>query len=574
MNSAMIKIYSCLLIIMFGAMAYSSSLNAPFYLDDYDNIINNIDIKITIMNMKSLANVSAKSHIPTRPVAYISFAINHYFNNDSVVPYHIVNIAIHLLSGIFLYLVLLNTLNMFSENYNEEDKYLIAFFGALLWLLHPLHTQSVTYIVQRMNSMSAMFFLVSLYAYIEARKISNRKYKILLFTASVLSWLLALGSKENAITLPMFILLYEWFFFQNRSWQWIKKQLPFLLLGVFLGLTLVFVYLGSNPLDAIQHAYGGRNFTMVERVLTQPRVVFYYLGFLVFPLPSRLSLEHDFLISKSLIDPITTLFSISGILVLVVIGLLSSKNHRILSYAILWFIGNLVLESSVIGLEIIFEHRTYLPTMMLFVLLPMIILAVFRSRKISVSILVLVSIFFAVFTCQRNAVWNNPDQFWQGMVRAAPNNFRVFNNYSDYLYSNGRYGKSITAAKQALKLSPDSVVPFINIGNSYSAQGNIYKAIETFEQVIRQHPRYVRALVNLGSMYGRLGMSSAAINMFERALQASKKKIPGVYFNLGLAYQEQGYNKKALVAFQKELEMNPADREARMKISELIKKIE
>ena len=127
MNDYSIKIYSCILILISGIIVYSSSLNSPFHLDDYQNIKDNNNIRITDISINSLFQVYKNSKIHTRPVSYITFALNYYFSKDNVYFYRLTNVAIHLLSGLLLYLVILNTIDIYSEFNSEKNNYLISY---------------------------------------------------------------------------------------------------------------------------------------------------------------------------------------------------------------------------------------------------------------------------------------------------------------------------------------------------------------------------------------------------------------------------------------------------------------
>ncbi|MDX1775444.1 MAG: hypothetical protein R3297_02575, partial [Desulfobulbales bacterium] len=343
---------------------YANTFDSPFALDDYHNIIANRPIRITEISLETLSEIVQNSLLERRPVANISLALNYYFHQYDVTGYHLVNIAIHVLNGILLYFFIHFTLNFAPGSLSPQNKGLIAFSAALMWLVHPLQTQSVTYIIQRMNSLAAMFYLLSFMFYIWAR---ISKHKLVIFTmacGALAAGILAIGSKENAVMLPVFILLYEWYFFQDLRFD-LKKH-HYLILGILILFLLaaVFFYLGTNPLNVVA-GYGGRDFNLQERLLTQLRVVVSYVTMVLYPLPSRLTLEHDFPLSYSLVNPLTTLFSLFALTGITAAALLLSKRERILSFCLLWFLGNLLIESSIIPLEIIFEHRTYLPAMML-----------------------------------------------------------------------------------------------------------------------------------------------------------------------------------------------------------------
>ncbi|MDH3360000.1 MAG: hypothetical protein OEL55_03940, partial [Desulfobulbaceae bacterium] len=362
-------IFSMVLLALAVFMAYANSLDGKFVFDD-SRIYNNTNLRITSLDWASLRQVVVKSQPASRPVANLSFAFNYYLHGYSVKGYHLVNITIHLFTGWLLYLLLVATMQAQARHGHEQLagpeslRYeWLAFFAALLWLVHPLQTQSVSYTVQRMNSMAAMFYLASLWCYVRGRMNDERVRKILLLAASVVFGLLALGSKETSATLPIFVFLYEWYFLQDLDMGWLKRRLPVLGLVVVVFVGVAILFLGPHPLDIIFGSCWSRSFTLPQRLMTEMRVIFLYLGLLVFPHPSRLTLDHNLFVSTSFLHPVTTLFAAVGLVAMICLVVWSARRHRLLSFAILWFLGNLLIESSVIGLEIVFEHRLYLPSM-------------------------------------------------------------------------------------------------------------------------------------------------------------------------------------------------------------------
>jgi hypothetical protein len=347
-----------------------NTFNSPFIFDDFQNILLNPHIRMTSITPEGIAE-AFKGPCMTRPLANLSFALNYYFGQYNVQGYHLVNIIIHILNGILLYLLFKATLSISNsstfidqrktENHPPDYFPVIPFLAALLWLVHPLHTQSVTYIVQRMNSMAAMFYMLSLLLYIKGRMKQNSKTdrrdhkgatgnQRLYFAGCLLSGILAAGSKETVATLPFFIFLYEWYFFQDLNPAWAKRHFKWLGCAFILFAVMAAVF----------------DFTLNQRVLTQFRVVVYFISLLFYPNPGRLNLDYNFSLSDSLFDPIATLFSLCVIIGLVWLAVYTAKKNRLLSFGIFWFLGNLVIESSLIALEIIYEHRTYLPSMFIF----------------------------------------------------------------------------------------------------------------------------------------------------------------------------------------------------------------
>ena len=311
-------------------LTYANTLGASFHFDDRNNIQENKHIQITKLSLDGLLNAGFKSVCRNRPVANISFALNHYFHGYDVKGYHLVNILIHITSGILLYFIVKLTIGEFGlRNAHSENKEnlkisqprqpvtylqptLVAGFAAFIWLVHPLQIQSVTYIVQRMNSMAAMFYMASVFFYIKGRlsqkqkghattthrtnsaklskefkdiKVSGSYLKYAWFSGSFLAGILALGSKEIAATLPFFILLYEWFFFQDLNWQWIKRYLPVLGGMLFFLVLVTLLYTNGHPFDRIFSGYAIRTFSPSQRVMTEFRVVIFYMSLLLFPHP-------------------------------------------------------------------------------------------------------------------------------------------------------------------------------------------------------------------------------------------------------------------------------------------------
>ena len=304
-------------------------------------------------------------------VANISFALNYYMHQYDQAGYRAVNIAI-LVAGLAFFFLIKTTVIIARERTSGPgileglDPAHVAFFAMLVWVVHPLHTQSVTYIVQRMNSMASMFYILSMLCYVRGR-LGTGRTRWGLYLVSIVTGALAIGSKEIATTLPFFILLYEWYFFRDLSWEWARRQvLPVIGIIAFVLLLLV-LFAGVHFLQYILVAYYFREFTMLQRVLTELGVVVFYLSQILLPHPSRLNLEHDFPLSNSLFEPATAA-SLGLIVVLLALAAVTARKNRLLSFAILWFFGNLAIESSFIGLEIIFDHRTYLPS--IFVIAP------------------------------------------------------------------------------------------------------------------------------------------------------------------------------------------------------------
>ena len=230
----------CLLIVVIGILAYSNSFDSPFQWDEHDFLVQNPIVK----NLKYFLEPSRAKDIDpdyyiflkTRYIGYLSFAINYKVHGFNVYGYHLFNLAIHLLNALLVYLFIFLTFNtpFLKASSLKKNSNLIALFSALLFVSHPLQTEAVTYIFQRHASFVTFFYLSALVSYIHGRlcsenlKTSHFK-SVSYFILSLLSTLFAMKTKENAFTLPIVILLYEFFFFTGRVKTRILRLLPWLL---------------------------------------------------------------------------------------------------------------------------------------------------------------------------------------------------------------------------------------------------------------------------------------------------------------------------------------------------------
>jgi len=368
-------------------VVYSNTFHVPFQFDDRPNITENPNVQIKVFTWDRLERLVKNTYKETiRVFSYFTLALNYYFGGFNVFGYHLVNFFIHIASGIFLYWFLILTFNLpfLKERYGPIS-YKVALFTGLVFISHPIQTQSVTYIVQRMASMGGMFYLLSMVLYIKGRS-SPGRVRVFYFGGLVLSYLLGVFSKENVAILPLFIALYEFYFFQNFDLSPRGKKIILALVG---GLVIVgaigLIIWGKRYVNVIIEGYQLRTFTMSERVLTQFRVVLYYLTLLIYPHPSRLNLDYDFPISKTILDPPTTLISVLIVLGLIGYSIWAAKKRPVLSFCILWYFGNLVIESSIFPLEMVFEHRLYLPAVGPFILFSLLVVRGIEKLKAKIS---------------------------------------------------------------------------------------------------------------------------------------------------------------------------------------------
>jgi tetratricopeptide (TPR) repeat protein len=543
-----------LIFFLLGSWAYSNTLQAPFYFDDIQNIVDRSAIRLESLSLKNLIKAGQEGTVVSRPLANISFALNYYFHQFDVRGYHVVNIAIHILTSIFLFYLFFVLLSTSAINRDIPHKKLIAFFAALLWLVHPIQTQSVTYIVQRMNSMAAMFYIIAIICYASARLAAGKRSSILWFGGCFFAGLMAIASKEIAATLPFFLLLYEWYFLQDMSLVWLKRQKFYFAAIVLFLLFLTFFFLGQNPIENVLAGYKYKDYTLLQRLLTEPRVIFFYLGLFLLPLPSRFSLEHDILFSESLFSPPATLVSLIAIAGLLAASIILARKHRVLSFTLLWFWGNLIIESSFIPLELVFEHRMYLPSMFLCLLIA---LYCFRYLKTWMAVAVMVSLVLvgSGWTHARNAMWREPLLFHKSNVANAPNSYRAHYNYGLELYKEAQYGAAVQHFSKTLELEPRHLFANQDLGLAYTMAGDYENALKHFLEVLRVAPDHADTYVDIGYLYTRKDDTQNALLHYNKALQFEPGNAD-THKRIGYLYASVEQFEKAIFHFQQALSLS------------------
>ena len=549
-------------------LIYTDTLTTPFILDDIHNIRDNSHIRMSSLSLENLIRAGFQSPVPNRPIANISFALNYYVSGLNLVGLHLTNILIHILGGVFLYFFVKATLKTPVLRARCEKWGWVPFFTVFIWLVHPLQTQSVAYLVQRMNSQASMFFILSMLFYVKFRLTTGTRSKWWQLAGCILAGLLAVFTKQIAATLPVFIALFDWYFFQDLSIKWGKRH--FLVLGGILlfFVIILLVYLGQDPIVRIFSSYRLRDFTPIERILTQFRVVVFYISLLLWPQPSRLNLDHDFGLSHSLTDPMTTIISLAIIMALIGLSILTAKREPIFSYGILWFFGNLVIESSIIGLELVFEHRTYLPSM--FIVLAMVVLVYRFARPLWLGIVLfcVVGTLFSVWTFERNKVWTDELSLYQDCVEKSPAKARPRNNFGAVLLRRDRLQEAIDEFRTALQLQPDYADAHYNLGIAMVKQGNLADGIYHFSETLRLRPRNLKALNNMAATLVLNERYPEAIAYLKKALTINPAD-ENLHTNLGIIMKKQGDLDDARYHFFKALQINPANRAARRHLEEI-----
>jgi len=313
---------------------------------------------------------------------------------------------------------------------------------------------------------------------------------------------------------------------------------------------------------------------MTQRVLTELRVVVFYISLLLLPYPGRLNIDHEFQLSFSLFDPITTVISLGLLLGVLTWAIVMARRERLLAFSILWFLGNLVIESSVIGLEIIFEHRTYLPGM-LAILAAVLLADRYLGRQwLKISLAIAVLLLFSLWTYQRNMDWQDEVTLRRDAAAKAPTKARALAILANALERNHEYDEAERYYKKTLGLKPKNADEIhYNLGNVLLAQKKLAEAVEHFSTAVTLNPDAAPIRLNLAYGLSLQGNFIAAYNELQELLRRHPGE-PRAHNNLGILLLKLGRPKEAVFHFTEALRIKPDYKQARINLEAALKVLE
>ncbi len=364
-----------------------------------------------------------------RPVSLASFYLNDIHWPSKPAGFIHTNILIHLLNGILVFWLSLKLSNYLKLS--KKSFILFSLLVTLFWLSHPMHITSVLYIIQRMTELSATFLLSGLIFYLYGReKLQNNTIKglVTLYLGVGISLVLAILSKENGILLVAYILVIEFFLLQPLGSNAPKHLNNWLIPAVIAPFISLLIYLGAHTSP---ERFNNRDFSLTERLLTEPRILFDYLHQIVLPKMGDLTLYHDdYIISKSLLDPWTTLPALLGIIFLIGLAFYLRKKAPIIAFAIAWFFAGHLIESTVLPLELYFEHRNYLPMLGIFITGIYYAFYYFKAYKKPIIIALVFLLSLNNFSLSQNTkLWGKPFELIISWYEKHPESIRAKNDY-------------------------------------------------------------------------------------------------------------------------------------------------
>lgn len=386
------KVAAVLALPVLGAMVFLPGLGGGFLFDDQPNLVNDPDWKLERLSWSALGQLfgSGIASAVGRPLAMLSFAVNHVLTGSDPVPLKVTGLAMHLINALLVWLLARQLMSM-SAALTEKRRLAAAWAVAFVWMVHPIQVSSALYIVQRMEVGAATGILLSLLCYLRARAAicaGERAWPWWLATALAAAF--GLGFKETALLVPAYCLLLELFVLHFAATS-VPQRRALIWAYVIGGMAAMIIFFGwVVPSAMSQTAYATRDFTLSERLYSQLPALLLYLRQILLPWPESLSFYYDnFPISHDLLSPIGTLLAGMVLLNLMLGGWLLRRHWPLTAFGIAWFFASHALTSNVQPLELVFEHRNYLALLGLVLALVQPLAAVLKPLTTDARVLML-----------------------------------------------------------------------------------------------------------------------------------------------------------------------------------------
>jgi tetratricopeptide (TPR) repeat protein len=551
-----------LLISVAAFILYFNTFSSPFVLDDLAYIQQN-------GSLTDLSNFWPPTN--TRLITYLSFALNYHFGGLNVFGFHVVNTLIHIANGILIFQITSlcfqsPRLSAFLRDGNHGSgkgimsaPYLLALTTALIFIVHPIQTESVTYLTQRFASLGTLMYLLGLFLFINARMARHATLRHLFYALSIVVVWSAQITKEICFTLPFSITLFEFTFFTGveKTARRLARLIPYYVALAIIPFVLLFpwpVEFGAGGVSEMIMDLQVEEMASLSRydyLVTQFRVLVTYLRLLVLPVAQNF--EYDYTVYTSLfaLAPfISLLFLLSlfafGVYIYVRSFRQKSPHLLIAAFGIFWFFITISIESSIIPIQhVIFEHRLYLPSFGAF--LAFFSLAYygidryrFSARTTIMAVLLIVTaVPLSVATVKRNALWADELTLYEDMVVKSPKRVPAHTFLGRIYYERGRLDSAAKEFRTSIELKPDDTLARYDLANVLREQGKMIEAIKEYETILVYRPDHFGAITNLGTAYLVTGRIAEAEAEYRRALEIDPSHKE-THYNIHLAYKDLG----------------------------------
>lgn len=465
-------------------LVYAPGLNGVFVFDSVDRVVRNESLRIDAIATDELlgAAYAAQGSFPQRGLAYVSLALNYYFSGERFDPFafKLTNLTIHILNGLLVFVLARLTIGRWrmsrksgGDRESSTAALVLACVAAGVWLLHPIQLTSVLYVVQRMTSLAATWVLVGAIVYVVARARLEKERAhsfVVMYVGVIACTAVGFLFKQNAIVLPALVAVLELFLFDRQrlapSARRGLKLFFVLALTVPVLVAIAAMVSGAAPTAG---SYEHREFDMLQRLLSQARVLFFYASLLAFPVVGRFGLFHDDIaVSAGLLDPWTTLLAVAAWAALAILVVRGARKRAPWAFAIAWFLVGHALESSILPLELAHEHRNYAPSVGVAMVFAFYSGEIWRSagrmRALVPAVLVVWLSVLALVTHVRADAWRDPAVLMATLARHHPDSYRSVSGYAfNSVPRDADLSVRFEAFQRAAALSAEVVSPLIEM---------------------------------------------------------------------------------------------------------------
>lgn len=540
------------LICIVGIVSYSNILRNSFVYDDISIIVENPAIK-----QLNVAKIYAANS--ARFIGIVTFAVNYWLGGTQVFGYHLVNILIHIAMALSMYLFIV----LLARSVLNKQGNAIALLSALLFVSHPLSTQAVTYTSQRFASLAALFYVITLTAYLVARQTGRKIYYIFSF----LSMLAAFFTKENTFTLPFAILLLELTIVIRAHEKKIFRA--GIVCSYFLATVIVLLVTRIIPVAMTGDEESGgveRSIFIAQSgdipqesyIRTQPSVLVTYMKLLVVWTGQNLDYEYTLVErigQREFIIPFGILLGIF------LFGLWQYNRRKLLFFGIFFFFITISLESSFIPIaDVIAEHRVYLPSVGFFLLEAVFLLWMSRKthlpRKMLYIVIFCIVLIYSYNTYQRNKVWRDDVSLFTDIVKKSPHKAKPRANLGAALLKQNRLDEALIQLEKAARLDRRYAFIYNDIGIVYERRGNTEEALRYYRIALSREPTYPRARNNIASLYYKSGQIENAAKEYETVLE-SHPDDPEAHHGLGVMLYLLKREDEGVAHVKRAIELDP-----------------
>ena len=529
-------------LVIWSCFIFVNTLRNNFVYDDSVTIVNNHLIKNwdNFRTLFSFQYFMLSGEISYRPVVTFTYFLDYSLWGENPSGYHFTNLLFHIANVTVFYFLIRKITRIHS----------LAFISALLFASHPVITETVNSISYREDLLAAFFYLMTFILFLKIDDGLMKKGAFYLcYSGSLVSYALSLFSKEMAVTLPVMLVIYTFFFpSKNNPFKECIKKMKGIYIGYFFVTCFYLIIQFWVFKDvSINLSESGQSIFVMFKVLAS------YIKLLFLPF----GLNADYVIPPILVDVVSFLLSVVLIIALIIILLRIGKGNKLFCFFAVWFLVTLSLVSNIIPLSnIMAERYLYIPVMGFSGAAGVLFRKGVSGNIFAKICLGVVLTVFAFVSISRNVVWHDEFSLWHDTLAREPDSARAHHNLGVVYNSKGMYEKAEYEYKKTLEIKPNDAGAYYNLGNLYERKGLIDDAIAAYEKAIQSNPYHADAYNNLGNFYKKKKHYTAAVKMYEKAVRCNPFDFR-YHSNLGLIYLETKNYRESVDAFLKALKIAP-----------------